>query len=209
MLKVALRHFLKPSFLLLASVMARPMVSRGSPRRSAQPCTRAPRSAVSPPPAARRAVPATPPPARCERDAPAAGAAAASPPEGLGVRRGQPSAPLPHPRGQVPGRARGALGKGGERARACGPGLSGCRNPCLFHPTLCERRSQRARLFSLSTSPSPLWGLVGFGDSREWLRSGVVLLLDVFSARQESSQKAHQRMEKQTSKPVRCCQSLL
>lgn len=72
-----------------------------------------------------------------------------------------------------------------------------------------EASALQARLFSISASPSPLWRLVGFGDPREWLRFGVVLLLDVFSGRQESSQKAHQQMGKQTSKPVRCCQSLL
>ena len=69
-----------------------------------------------------------------------------------------------------------------------------------------EASALQARLFSLSASPSSLWRLVGFGDPREWLRFGVVLILDVFSGRQESFQKAHQQMEKQTSKPLRCCQ---
>lgn len=55
----------------------------------------------------------------------------------------------------------------------------------------------------------PLWRLVGNCTWKEWLRCGVVLRLDVFSGRQESSQKTHQQMEKQTSKPVRCCQSLV
>jgi len=48
MLKVALRHFLKPSFLLLASVMVQPAASRGPQRRGAHPGAGAPLSAASP-----------------------------------------------------------------------------------------------------------------------------------------------------------------
>lgn len=118
---------------------------------------------------------------------------------------------MPHLQCQVPATTRGVQTKGVDahpRAWMRAGGWVGTEVP-VFATFSLEASALQARLFSFSVSPSPLWRLVGFGDSREWLRFGVVLLLDVFSGRQESSQKTHQQMEKQTSKPVRCCQSLL
>ena len=118
------------------------------------------------------------------------------------------TAPAPVPTSDATAELRTAGGTRTERAYAAGGWEP--KSPSFPPVSLgaSETRALQARLFSLSASPAPLWRLVGFGDPREWLRFGVVLL-DVFSGRQESSQKAHQQMEKQTLKPGRCCQSLL
>lgn len=98
---------------------------------------------------------------------------------------------MPHLQCQVPDTTRGVRTKGVDAhprtwIRACGWVGTEIR---VFATFSLEASALQARLFSFSASASPLWRLVGFGDSREWLRCGVVLRLNVFSGRQESSQK--------------------
>lgn len=100
---------------------------------------------------------------------------------------------MPHLQCQVPDTTRGVLQtRESTRTRARGYGLVGGWVPksVSLPPSPWKQRTQ-ARLFSFSASASPLWRLVGFGDSREWLRCGVVLRLNVFSGRQRELPKKH------------------
>jgi hypothetical protein len=159
MLKVALRHFLKPSFLLLESVMARPAASRG-PRR--------PRPTLGGVPSPAGGALSRQTRARCERSAPAAGG-------GPGVhecaRRTAGSAshsdcPTPV---QVADRTRGESLPQARRSRARVDAAGGGGKPCspsLLPGSHCRQRDASA-LFFTPALPSPLWRLVGFGDPRE------------------------------------------